>query len=172
MKDLKKQVLLLNLSFLIEDPETPDNIKKQMKSLVTSLLSKDDKSIKEKIDELPDGEDLGVKSPYNLLAQLAPIKIDKYLAGVELEEMIELSDNVNHEFIDRVVKASETQPDTRLDILEIEEGGKIERLIKKYKGGIPEGEALFNVITRNGVTKDALNDFKTLVLKGRSANLV
>lgn len=130
------------------------------------------KSLKETINDLPNGDIILAKAPYDRLFNLDKDRVLDYLAGVKVSaivttELIEKAtqQGANKDWINTIMVAStmqQTKVEGAID-LNSEELKPVREKLMQSANSSPENKMIYDLLSRNGVNKQVIADYNTLI---------
>lgn len=138
------------------------------KKSTTKSGKKKTASVSELIADLPEGSNVLLKSPFDLLRVLAPKERGVYLAGLTLEDMVDteklgeaVKDGADTGLVDQIVRlSSKTRPSPKPEA--IIDWKQYEKKVIGWTAMIPNGGDLFNHMGEKGLTRKVLGHFKRI----------
>lgn len=133
------------------------------------------KDIMTVINDLPDGNDLLIKAPFNLLIVLDKNKRTEYLTGLKIKDMIDPQslataavNGVDRTLISQIVELTDEKREpvkkalTNIGVKGDADGELYAKYLTAWLAVIPEGDVLYNHMVKMGCSKRTLNDIKTI----------
>ena len=170
---------------LVSRPNIQKTTKKKVtKKKVTQKKKEPTRDIIELIKELPEGDLELVNAPYKYLNALQPDERIEYLKSLKVSDVVSLNiveqavkDGADSNLAIQIAEVSGSKPIKRKDLITNigkkgdEQGMKYAEHISKWIAVIPNGQELYDHMTKSGVNKEVLMNFKDIAVAIKTGKL-